>query len=161
MRLGVSTTQLAGVETNSVSGLLTLALVIVAASTFAPLRASIQRFIDTVLYRDHYDLGHTLQRLSQSLTLLRDRDALAISLLSDLCQTLNLHGAALGMLPGGLDPYMLRLIEPDDLYVCHDFADPAIRPAIARQLAQLDIATRAPTSCQPLALDLFPEGAAL
>src|SRR5260370_17752077 len=159
--LAVITTQLAGVETTSVSGLLTLALASAAATTFAPLRASIQRFIDTVLYRDHCDLGHTLQRLSQSLTLLRDRDALAISLLSDLCQTLNLHGAALVMLPGGLDPDMLRLIEPDDLYVCHDFADPAMRAAIARQLAQLDIATLAPTSCQPLALDLFPECAAL
>jgi signal transduction histidine kinase len=159
--LALGLAQLEGDTLNSTFGLLPLALGVVAATTFAPLRARIQRFVDTVLYRDYYDLGPTLQRFSRSLATVRDQTAVANSLLDDLCETLNLSGAALILLPGGLDPAILRLIEPDDLMSRRDYVPYATRAALVAQLAALDVHALDVAGHHPLLLDPFSGCAAL
>lgn len=159
--LALGLAQLEGGTINSTFGLLPLALGVAAATTFAPLRARIQRFVDTVLYRDYYDLGPTLQRFSRSLATVRDQTAVANSLLDDLCETLNLSGAALILLPGGLDPAILRLIEPDDLITRRDYVADVTRAALVARLAALDTTSLDIAGHQPLLLDPFPGCAAL
>lgn len=159
--LALALAQLDGSTLNTMSGLVPLALAVFAATTFAPLRARIQRFVDTVLYRDYYDLGPTLQRFSRSMAAVRDQSAVANSLLDDLCETLNLSGAALILLPGGLDPAILRLIEPDDLFTRRDFVTDTSRAALVARLATLDTDALDVSSHHPLLLNPFPSCAAL
>jgi signal transduction histidine kinase len=154
--LAVVATRLEGVPLDSTSGLLPLALAIIAATTFDPLRSRIQRFVDTALYRDHFNLGSTVERFSRSLANVRDRGSVAQSLASDVSETLNLSGAALVFLPGGLDAAVLRLLEPDDLYAARDFVKHAARDALVDHLANLDLAALAFSSRQPLAHEPWP-----
>jgi signal transduction histidine kinase len=154
-------TQIAGVRLISWAGLLPLALAILTATTYAPLRAGIRRFLDVALYRDHYELGATVQRFSRSLATLRDRDAVVRSLLDDLVETLNLSGGALVFLPGGLDDDVLRLLEPGDFFACRAYSNPELLSDLALRLAELDTATLDVSYHRPLALDPWPECAAI
>lgn len=154
--LALAVAKLNGSQYGSLPGLLPLAIAIIAATTFAPLRARIQRFVDTALYRDYYDLGQTLQRFSQSLATVRDKNAVASSLLDELSETLNLSGAALVLLPGGLDPAVLRLIEPDDLITRRAYASADTCAQLVRELSQLDEDRLRISQQQPLILDPFP-----
>lgn len=159
--LAVLVAYLAGLRLSSMFNLLSLALAIIAASTFPAVRGWVQRAVDTTLYRDYYDLAPTLQRFSRSLAALRDLEAVASSLLDDLCETLNLSGAALVMLPGGLDAAVLRLIEPGDLYARRGYNTHLGRREVVEHLRQLDPSALRVSQRQPLALDPWPGCAAL
>jgi signal transduction histidine kinase len=132
-----------------------------AATTFAPLRARVQRFVDMVLYRDYYDLGPTLERFSHALATVRDQGTVASTLVEDLCDTLNLSGAALVQLPGGFDPAVLRLIEPSDLIASREFAEDDERAVLVAQLAALDPSALHVSHRQPVVRDPFRGCAAL
>jgi signal transduction histidine kinase len=153
--------QIGGLRLISWTGLLPLALVVIGATTYAPLRTGIGRFVDAWLYRDHYELGATVQRFSRSLATLRDRDAVAQSLLDDLTETLNLSGAALVFLPGGLEVAALQLIEPGDFFTRGAYGNPAMLRSLAHHLAGLDAAALGLSHQRPLALDPWPDCAAL
>lgn len=159
--LAVLVANLAGLRVSSMFHFYPLALAVLAAGTFPVVRARVQRAVDTVLYRDYYDLGSTLQRFSRSLATVRDMEAVAASLLDDLCATLNLSGAALVMLPGGLDTAVLRLIEPEDLYTRRACSTDAGRQDVVDHLRQLDPAALYASHRLPLALDPWPGCAAL
>lgn len=130
-----------GLPFSPVAATVSLALAIIAAGTFAPARAAIERVVDSMLYRDHYDLGTVLQRFSQSLATIRDFAGVTATLLDDLCDTLNLSGAAFVALPDGLTSEVLRLIVPDDLEARRDYANTHIRGELVRHLARLDTAS--------------------
>jgi signal transduction histidine kinase len=159
--LSLIATTLEGVSISSLTALLSISLAIIAATTFAPMRAWIQRFVDTVFFRDYYELGPTLQRFSRSLATVRDRAEVADTLLNDLCETLNLSGAALLLLPGGLDPGVLRLVEPEDLHARRAYAAPDTLRTIVQHLAVLDVATLQRSERFPLLLNPCPGCAAL
>lgn len=150
-----------GVPFSLVPATISLALAVIAAGTFAPARAALERAVDSLVYRDHYDLGATLQRFSRSLATIRDRSSVTTTLLDDLCETLNLSGAAFVALPGGLTPEVLQLIEPDDLEARRDFADAATRAVLASQLVHMDIADARWPDQPPIVSSPWPGCAAL
>jgi signal transduction histidine kinase len=117
--------------------------------------------VDVLLYRDYYDLGRTVQRFSQSLATVRDQPAVVTSLLDDLCDTLNLSGAALLQLPGGLDPAILQLLEPDDLFARREYLPLDVRRQLVRELGALSPAVLMDSFREPVVLAPFAGCAAL
>ncbi|MGH2517096.1 MAG: sensor histidine kinase [Ktedonobacterales bacterium] len=117
--------------------------------------------LDALRFRHTYELGPTIQRFSQELGALREQDDVVNLLLDGLVETLNLRGAAFVGLPEGLDPDMLRLIEPDDLRARRDFASPAGSLAVLRGLLSVDPAASRLSWGAPLLLDPWPGCAAL
>ena len=117
--------------------------------------------LDHLLYRDYYELGPTIQRFSQELGALREQDDVVNLLLDGLVETLNLSGVAFVGLPEGLDPGMLRLIEPEDLRPRRDFATPGGSVAVLRGLISVDLAASRLSWAMPLLLDPWPGCAAL
>lgn len=118
------------------------------------------RAISTVLYRDYYDVGPTLQRFSQEFATLRDQEGVVSLLLDGLADTLNLTGIAFISLPEGLDERMLSLIEAEDIQARRQYASPEGRAAILRGLAGLNLDAHR-LSSSPLLLDPWPGCAGL
>lgn len=152
---------LAGVRFSSLVHMLSLGVVVIVAFTFAPLRDRTQRLVDTLLYRDYYDLGPTLQRFGRSLATLRNQQAVANTVLRLVCDTLNLDGAAFVPLPDGLSSAVLRLIEPGDVYVRRTFAREGERASLVAALHTLDPSGLDASHRQPVALDPWMGCAAL
>lgn len=154
-------TRLEGVPFSPIAAAVSLALAVIAAATFAPARATIERGVDSLLYRDHYDLGATVQRFSRSLATIRDQNEVVASLLEDLCDTLKLRGAAFVPLPGGLSAEVLRLVQPGDLEARREFDSGAARNYLASQLAGADPARWQLRDQQPIVTNPWPGCAAL
>jgi len=150
-----------GQDISPVTTLLTLSLAALAAVTYTPLRARLRRALDTLLFRDYYEFGPTLQRFSQELATLRDQDGVVSCLLDGLLATLNLTGIAFVALPEGLDQRLLRVIEADDLRARRAYALPEGQAEILRGLQSLDLSTRTLAWDTPLLLDPWPGCAAL
>ncbi|HZC77400.1 MAG TPA: hypothetical protein VE258_06595, partial [Ktedonobacterales bacterium] len=131
-----------GQDISLVTTLLTLSLAALAAVTYTPLRARLRRELDTLLFRDYYEFGPTLQRFSQELATLRDQDGVVSCLLDGLLATLNLTGIAFVALPEGLDQRLLRVIEADDLRARRAYVLPEGQAEILRGLQSLDLSTR-------------------
>jgi signal transduction histidine kinase len=144
-----------------ISHALTLLFAVIAAVTFAPLRSRLQRITDTLLFRDYYDFGLTLQRFSEELAALRNQEGVIDLLLDGLRDTLNLSGIAFVALPEGLDPQMLRLIEKGDLRARGVYATPDGQDALLHGLATLDLTHKPLTRKEPLLLHPWPDCAAL
>ena len=140
---------------------LALGLALLIALTYAPLRARLQRLVDTLLYRDYYALDQTVQRFSEALATAHDREDIAARLLDGLITTLNLNGAAFIALPEGLDPQVLQVLEPDDLRARREYASDVGRRAILRGLASLSLAEHALSWKKPLLLHPWEGCAAL
>ena len=124
------------------AGAIVLALIVggivcVGITARARLWSTVRRAVDTVLCRDYYELGPTLQRFSQEFATLRDLEGVVSLLLDGLAETLNLSGIAFVSLPEGLDERMLAILEVDDLRARRDFATPAGRAGVLRGLAAL------------------------
>jgi putative nucleotidyltransferase with HDIG domain len=75
--------------------LLSAIVAILTALIISPLRESAQSWIDRLFYRERYDAGLMLQRLSQATTSLLDLDKIAKIVLSDLVETLHIGHAAI------------------------------------------------------------------
>jgi len=150
-----------GHDSSLVTTLLTLSLAALAAVTYTPLRARLRRALDTLLFRDYYEFGPTLQRFSQELATLRDQDGVVSCLLDGLLATLNLTGIAFVALPEGLDQRLLRVIEAGDLRGRRAYALPEGQAEILRGLQSLDLSTRTLAWDTPLLLDPWPGCAAL
>ena len=150
-----------GVPFSPVAAITSLALAILAAGTFAPARAAIERVVDSLVYRDHYDLGATVQRFSHSLAAIHDQAGVVDSLLDDLCETLNLSGAAFVPLPGGFSRDVLRVLQPDDLEARREYASPQAREALLHSLAELQSTSAWGSNQLPVMLNPWPGCAAL
>ena len=144
-----------------VGEIVTLVLSITAAMTYAPLRGRLQRAVDTVLYKDYYEFGPTLQRFSQELAMLREEEDVINFLLDALTDTLNLTGIAFVSLPEGLDERVLALIEPEDLRARRDFATVSGRAHVVSGLASLSVTKPRLTGRHPLSLHPWPGCAAV
>lgn len=131
------------------------------AVTYAPMGKLVQRFVDTVVFRDYYDYEGTLQQFSQRLSAAYDHEILAQVLLDDLMETLNLSGIAFILLPEGLNPQVLTMIAPDDLRARGVYATPQGQAELLRQLARLDQGGRRLSSASPLTLHPWKRCAAL
>lgn len=143
------------------SELLTLGVACIAVATYTPLRGILQRVVDTLLYRDYYEFGSTLQHFSQELATLRDQEGVANLLLDGLAETLNLSGIAFIALPEGLDLRILGLIEADDLRARHAYASPEGRAEVLRGLASLNLTALKATWRRPVMQNPWPGCAAL
>lgn len=143
------------------SELLTLGVSCIAVATYTPLRGALQRVVDTLLYRDYYEFGPTLQRFSQELATLRDQDGVANLLMEGLTETLNLSGIAFVALPEGLDQRILGLIEADDLRARGAYALPVGRSEVLGGLASLNLAALKATWRSPVLQNPWPGCAAL
>lgn len=119
--------------------LVLVALLCLAAASNPLFRGAVRRTLDTLLCRDFYDVGPTLQRFSQEFATLRDQEGVVSLLLDGLADTLNLSGIAFVSLPEGLDARMLALIEAEDLRARRDFATPEGRAGVLRGLASLNL----------------------
>lgn len=143
------------------SELLTLGVACIAVATYTPLRGALQRMVDTLLYRDYYEFGSTLQRFSQELATLRDQEGVASLLLEGLAETLNLSGIAFVALPEGLDQRILGLIEADDLRARRAYASPEGRAEVLSGLASINLAALKATWRSPVLQNPWPGCAAL
>lgn len=143
------------------SELLTLGVACIAVATYTPLRGALQRMVDTLLYRDYYEFGPTLQRFSQELATLRDQEGVANLLMEGLAETLNLSGIAFVALPEGLDQRILGLIEADDLRARRAYALPEGRAEVLGGLASLNLAALKATWRSPVLQNPWPGCAAL
>lgn len=139
----------------------TLGLALLTAITYTPLRIRLQRALDTLLYRDYYELGPTVQQFSQELGALRDQEDVVDLLLDGLVETLNLSGVAFVALPEGLDPRMFGLIEPEDLRARRDFSTSEGRTSVVGGLNAVDFAASELSWASPLLIDPWPGCAAL
>lgn len=159
--LVVSAQRLVQVRVTLPSELLTLGVACIAVATYTPLRGALQRGVDTLLYRDYYEFGPTLQRFSQELAALRDQEGVANLLLDGLAETLNLSGIAFIALPEGLDQRILGLIEADDLRARRAYAVPEGRAEVLGGLASLNLAALKATWRSPVLQNPWPGCAAL
>ncbi|HEX8032636.1 MAG TPA: ATP-binding protein [Ktedonobacterales bacterium] len=159
--LVVSAQRLVQVPVTLPSELLTLGVACIAVATYTPLRDTLQRSVDTLLYRDYYEFGPTLQRFSQELATLRDQEGVANLLLDGLAETLNLSGIAFIALPEGLDQRILGLIEAEDLRARRAYAIPEGRAEVLGGLASLNLATLKETWRSPVLQNPWPGCAAL
>lgn len=159
--LVVGAQRLVQVRVTLPSELLTLGVSCIAVASYTPLRGALQRGVDTLLYRDYYEFGPTLQRFSQELAALRDHEGVANLLLDGLTETLNLSGIAFIALPEGLDQRILGLIEADDLRARGAFALPGGRAEVLGGLASLNLATLKTTWQSPVLQHPWPGCAAL
>lgn len=159
--LVVSAQRLVQVPVTLPSELLTLGVACIAVATYTPLRGILQRSVDTLLYRDYYEFGPTLQRFSQELATLRDQEGVANLLLDGLAETLNLSGIAFIALPEGLDRRILGLIEAEDLRARRAYAIPEGRADVLGGLASLNLATLKETWRSPVLQHPWPGCAAL
>ncbi|HLZ21700.1 MAG TPA: ATP-binding protein [Ktedonobacterales bacterium] len=120
-----------------------------------------RRALTNLFFRDYYELGPTIQRFSQELGALREQGDVVNLLLDGLVETLNLSGVVFVGLPEGLDPSVLRLIEPDDLGARRDFATTEGRAGVLRGLVSVDLAASQLSWATPLMLNPWPGCAAL
>lgn len=145
--------------------ILAVAMVMLAALGMLGLSRSVRDWwregLEHLLTRDYYELGPTVQRFSQELGALREQDAIVNLLLDGLDDTLNLSGVAFVGLPEGLDPQMLRLIEPEDLRARRDFTSPEGSMEVLRGLVSVDLAASQLSWSTPLLLDPWRGCAAL
>lgn len=107
------------------------------AVTYAPASVQVQRLVDTLLYRDYYDYEKTLQRFSRELAAAHDIETVTSVLLDGMIETMNLSGAALALLPEGLEPGVLAMLDPEDLRARGVYATPEGRDEALRRLAEL------------------------
>ncbi|MGZ6390536.1 MAG: sensor histidine kinase [Ktedonobacterales bacterium] len=159
--LVVSAQRLVHVPVTLPSELLTLGVACIAVATYTPLRGILQRSVDTLLYRDYYEFGPTLQRFSQELATLRDQEGVANLLLDGLAETLNLSGIAFIALPEGLDQRILGLIEAEDLRARRAYAIPEGRAGVLGGLATLNLGALKETWRSPVLQNPWPGCAAL
>jgi signal transduction histidine kinase len=131
----------------------------VASRRYLPRR--LRRALDVVMMSDTLEVGPALQRFSQELAALHEREAIVNLLLDGLVETLHLTAIAFVALPEGLDQRMLRLIEADDLRVRRGYEPATQRQVVLRGLAALDLTTRRLSWDAPLLLDPWPGCAAL
>ena len=84
-------------QTNTTAELFSLSLVVsvIAALIFQPLRDVMQRWIDKLFFRERYNVGQMLQRVSQTASAVIDIDQLARIILSEVTDTLHIQKAAL------------------------------------------------------------------
>jgi putative nucleotidyltransferase with HDIG domain len=75
--------------------LLSVIVAFLTAVIISPLRESAQSWIDRLFYREKYNSGLMLQRLSQATTSLLDLDKIAELVLSDLVETMHIDHAAI------------------------------------------------------------------
>jgi putative nucleotidyltransferase with HDIG domain len=75
--------------------LLSVIVAILTAAIIAPIREAAQLWIDRLFYRERYNAGLMLQRLSQTTASLLDLDKITKIVLSDVVQTLHIRHAAL------------------------------------------------------------------
>lgn len=148
-------------DTGMVIGVVLLLVVVCGVGMLRPVHNRWRHALETLLYRDYYELGPTIQRFSQELGALREQDDVVNLLLDGLLETLNLSGVAFVGLPEGLDPSMLRLIEPEDLRARRDFALPKGSMAVLHGLVSVDLAASQLSWAMPLLLDPWPGCAAL
>lgn len=159
--LVVGAQRLVQVRVTLPSELLTLGVACIAVATYTPLRGTLQRGVDTLLYRDYYEFGPTLERFSQELATLRDQEGVASLLLDGLAETLNLSGIAFITLPEGLDQRILGLIEADDLRARRAYALPEGRAEVLGGLASLNLTTLKAAWRSPVLQNPWPGCAAL
>lgn len=75
--------------------ILSVIAAILTAVVISPIREAAQRWIDRLFYRERYNAGLMLQRLSQTTTALLDLDKLTKIVLSDVVSTLHIGHAAI------------------------------------------------------------------
>jgi len=80
---------------NSRIFLLSVIVAVVTAIVVTPLRESAQSWIDRLFYREKYNAGLMLQRLSQATASVLDLDKVTITILSDIVETLHIIHAAI------------------------------------------------------------------
>jgi signal transduction histidine kinase len=74
--------------------ILSLAVAITTAVIARPLHVKAQSWIDRLFFREKYDSGLMLQRLSHTATFVLDLDSLTTVILSDVCSTMHIEAAA-------------------------------------------------------------------
>lgn len=83
---------------NSISGpqvfIISLAVAILTALVVQPLRDKTQFFIDRLFFREKYDAGRMLQRVSQTAALVLDLDQLTHMILEEVTSTLHIERGA-------------------------------------------------------------------
>lgn len=79
----------------------------VTAIVIAPLRESAQTWVDKLFYREKYNAGLMLQRLSQATTSMLDLDMVTRTVLSDVVDTLHIVHAAIFVKDKSKDSYRL------------------------------------------------------
>ena len=75
--------------------LLSVIVAFLTAVIITPLRESAQSWIDRLFYRERYNAGLMLQRLSQTTTSLLDLDKITQTVLTDLIETMHIGHAAI------------------------------------------------------------------
>jgi putative nucleotidyltransferase with HDIG domain len=75
--------------------LLSVIVAIMTAFVITPLREAAQKWIDRLFYREKYNAGLMLQRLSQTTASLLDLDKITKIVLSDVVETLHIGNAAI------------------------------------------------------------------
>jgi PAS domain S-box-containing protein len=88
--------------------LLSLLLAAVAALVLLPLRDVLQAAIDRLFFRERYDSGLMLQRLSRTAATVLDLDRLAVMILKDIAGTLHIGVLAFLIKEGETGQYVVR-----------------------------------------------------
>jgi diguanylate cyclase (GGDEF)-like protein len=87
--------------------LLSLLVAIVAALLAQPLRSMAQGWIDRLFFREKYDSGRMLERLSSKVASVLDLDLVTHSILEEITATLHIRKAAFLLKRGGRGEYYL------------------------------------------------------
>ena len=98
---------------------LSLFLAAITALVVQPLRDKLQAAVDRLFFREKYDSGLMLQRLSQTAATMLDIDRLAVMIVDDITHTLHSTVVAFFIKHGETGQYILRAhkgLEADDEY---------------------------------------------
>ncbi|MDI7275647.1 MAG: GAF domain-containing protein, partial [Anaerolineae bacterium] len=94
--------------------LVPIVLAMVAAVLMQPWRERAQAWVDRLLFREQYDSRRMVQELSRQTAAVLDLEALLDMLLTRLCQTMRLSGAALFLKEAGSDDYYIAAQRGND-----------------------------------------------
>jgi PAS domain S-box-containing protein len=88
--------------------LLSLLLAAITALVVQPLRDKLQAAVDRLFFREKYDSGLMLQRLSRTAATMLDLDGLAVMIVDDIANTLHSSVVAFFVKQGETGQYLLR-----------------------------------------------------
>jgi len=86
---------------------LSLLVAIVTAVVAQPLRNRAQLWIDRLFFRDKYDSSRMLRNLSRTAALVLDLDTLTDAILTEVCNTMHIGGAAFFLRQGNTEDFAL------------------------------------------------------
>lgn len=147
------TLNLLNLQSNPQLFLFSALVAMLSAIILSPLRNLAQSWVDRLFYREKYNAGLMLQRLSQQTTLLLPLEQLTQEILFEITRTLHVKSAAIFIKQEGLGSF--RIMLKDEAKEFSDMGISRDHPVVTWLSGDVDVLTRHEISINPLFMSLW------